>query len=284
MKPEPKVSVEAFFELFLKELQSHEALRRYYKFLNDPAKMPFRKVYFCQRLQYIFDRIAEEKEKKGTTDLTIWDCGCGYATTQIFLALNGFASTGSTLEFYYDEVPQRLNFWQQYGDMSLVKVNYEDVFEASIPENSTDVVIVQDTLHHLEPLQDSLSILYQTLKPGGLLLAIEENGNNIVQNLKLYRQRGSKRIVTYFDEGLGRQVTMGNENIRPWKTWRAELLKAGLLPEDEKIQYLRFFPPFWFRNKSAQEVVEQEQRLWKNYPLLKEYFFFGVNFSARKPC
>lgn len=282
MKQQPKISVEAFFELFLKELESHEALHRYYKFLDDPAKLPFRKVYFCQRLQYILDRISEEKEKAGKRNLQIWDCGCGYATTQIFLALNGHASRGSTLEFYFKEVPQRLKFWAQHGDMSLVKVDYEDIFEAPVQENSTDVIIVQDTLHHLEPLQDSLRIFRQTLKPGGLLLAIEENGNNIIQNLKLYRQRGNKRIITFYDEGLGREVTMGNENIRPWKKWRQELLTAGLQPEDEKIQYIRLFPPFWFRNKNAEAVTAQEQRLWQRHPLLKEYFFFGVNFTARK--
>jgi SAM-dependent methyltransferase len=282
VKQQPKISVEAFFELFLKELESHEALHRYYKFLDDPAKLPFRKVYFCQRLQYILDRISEEKEKAGKRDLQIWDCGCGYATTQIFLALNGHASRGSTLEFYFKELPQRLKFWAQHGDMNLVKVDYEDVFEAPVQENSTDVIIVQDTLHHLEPLQDSLRIFRQTLKPGGLLLAIEENGNNIIQNLKLYRQRGNKRIITFYDEGLGREVTMGNENIRPWKKWRQELLTAGLQPEDEKIQYIRLFPPFWFRNKNAEAVTAREQRLWRRHPLLKEYFFFGVNFTARK--
>lgn len=282
MKQQPKISVEAFFDLFLEELKSHEALHRYYKFLDDPAKMPFRKVYFCQRLQYIFDRISEEKAKAENRELQIWDCGCGYATTQIFLALNGYASRGSTLEFYFKEVPQRLKFWAQHGDMSLVKVDYEDVFEAPVQENSTDVIIVQDTLHHLEPLQDSLRIFQQTLKPGGLLLAIEENGNNIIQNLKLYRQRGNKRIINFYDEGLGREVTMGNENIRPWKKWRQELLTSGLQPEDEKIQYIRLFPPFWFRNKDAQAVTAQEQRLWKKHPLLKEYFFFGINFTARK--
>ncbi len=276
------MSVEEFFELFLEELKSHEALHRYYKFLDDPAKMPFRKVYFCQRLQYILDRISEEKENAEDRELKIWDCGCGYATTQIFLALNGYASRGSTLEFYFKEVPQRLKFWERHGDMSLVKVDYEDVFEAPVQENSTDVIIVQDTLHHLEPLQDSLRIFRQTLKPGGLLLAIEENGNNIVQNLKLFRQRGNKRIVTFYDEGLGREVTMGNENIRPWKKWRQELLSAGLQPEDEKIQYIRLFPPFWFHNKAATTVTALEQRLWKRQPLLKEYFFFGVNFTARK--
>ena len=283
MKQQATLSVETFFELFIEELKSHEALHRYYKFLDDPAKLAFRKVYFCQRLQYILDRICEEKEKKGAENLSIWDCGCGYATTQIFLALNGFASRGSTLEFYFKEVSKRLNFWAQHGDMSLVKVDYEDVFEAPVNDNSADVIIVQDTLHHLEPLQDSLRIFRQTLKPGGLLLAIEENGNNLIQSLKLYRQRGNKRIITFYDEGLGREVTMGNENIRPWKKWQQELHSAGLQPEVEKIQYIRLFPPFCFRNRSEQEVTQKEQQLWRKHPLLKEYFFFGINFTARKP-
>ncbi len=198
------------------------------------------------------------------------------------MALNGFASRGTTLEFYYKEIPGRLEYWSKYGDMNLVKVSYEDVFETKVKEASEDIIIVQDTLHHLEPLQDSLSIFYRTLRPGGRLIAVEENGNNLVQSLKLYRQRGNNRIIQYYDEGLGRQVTMGNENIRPFKVWQKEFEKAGFKMDRESVQYVRLFPPNFFDKKTAEEVVEREQRLWRKHSLLKEYFFFGVNFVALK--
>jgi SAM-dependent methyltransferase len=277
------MTVEHFFELFFEELKSRDKLREYYKFHSDARKFPFRKAYFCQRLQYIFDNLFHPDLHSPTpTSLHIWDCGCGYATTQIFLALNGIPSRGSTLEFYFQEIPERLDYWSKYGDMGLVKVSYEDIFETEVNDNSTDVIIVQDTLHHLEPLQDSLSIFFRTLRLGGQLIAIEENGNNIIQRIKLYRQRGNERIIQYYDEGLGRTVTMGNENIREYTQWRSEFIKAGFSIDEDSLHYVRLFPPVFFQKRKPREVIEKEQILWQRYPLLREYFFFGVNFIAKK--
>ncbi|MBI1225539.1 MAG: methyltransferase domain-containing protein [Bacteroidetes bacterium] len=275
------MSVEQFFELFLEELKTREKLREYYKFHDDPSKLTFRKAYFCQRLQYVLDQVQSFRPTIGPS-LNIWDCGCGYATTQIFLAMNGIPSRGTTLEFYFKEIPSRLEYWSKYGDTSLVKTSYEDVFSTQIKENSEDLIIVQDTLHHLEPLQNSLTIFYETLRPGGKLIAIEENGNNLIQRIKLYKQRGSNRIIDYYDEGLGRMVTMGNENIRPYALWRSEFVKAGFEMEEDKLNYVRLFPPSLFQRKRPTEVVQQEQNLWQRYGLLREYFFFGVNFVASK--
>lgn len=275
------MSVEQFFELFLEELTSHGKLREYYKFHDDPAKLPFRKAYFCQRLQYVLDQITSQSPANSQTP-NIWDCGSGYSTTQLFLAMNGITTFGNTLEFYYKEIPQRLAFWSKFGDTSLVRTSYTDVFDAKIPDNSVDIVIVQDTLHHLEPLQHSLKIFFKALKPGGKLIAIEENGNNLIQRIKLYRQRGNKRIIDYYDEGLGRTVTMGNENIRSYAIWRSEFIKAGFDMEEDKLHYVRLFPPSFFQKRKPLEVQKREQELWQRYGLLREYFFFGVNFVAKK--
>lgn len=274
----------------MEELRHHDKLREYYKYHDDPAKLPFRKAYFCQRLQYVFDSVKSHSklsernplDKTENSKLDIWDCGSGYSTTQIFLALNGIASRGSTLEFYYEHLPQRFDFWGKYGDMSLVKVDYANVFDTEVKENSEDIILLQDTLHHLEPLNEALKIFHRTLRPGGFLLAIEENGNNLVQRMKLYRYRGKNRIIEYYDEGLGRKVLMGNENIRPLKKWQAEFEKAGFKWDSGSVQFVRLFPPSFFEKSPPANVVEREQRIWKNNALLREYFFFGVNFRAGK--
>ena len=75
------MTVNDFFELFLKELQNTPAMRGYYKFLNDKTSFEFRKAYFLQRLQYISDQIKDKNS-------SIWDCGCGYGTTAIGMNFN----------------------------------------------------------------------------------------------------------------------------------------------------------------------------------------------------
>ena len=214
------MTVNDFFELFLKELQDVPAMRGYYKFLNDKTSFEFRKAYFVQRLQYISKQITNQ-------NATIWDCGCGYGTTALFLAMNGFRVYGTTLEFYFDQIEQRKNYWKQYGNADLFEVDYANIFDNNLNDNSFDYIILQDTLHHIEPLQDALHIFHSILKPQGQLVVAEENGNNIIANLKLFKQRGNKKIITIWDERLQKNILLGNENVRSWKKWKYEFEQAG---------------------------------------------------------
>ena len=269
------MNVAEFFNLFLIELEQSPNLRNYYKFLNNSSSFEFRKAYFCQRLQYIIDNISNP-------NLDIWDCGCGYGTTGIFLSLNGIKTHGSTLEFYYKEIPARMEYWKNYGNPALFSYSYENIFDTSPVPASKDMIIVQDTLHHLEPLQDALKLFCQTLRSGGKLLIVEENGNNMIQNLKLFLQRGNKRILEVYDERLKKNIIMGNENIRGFKEWQQELNKGKFEIINDSTQYIRFYPPFVFKNNNTQKLIGREQQLWKNNSFLKEKFFFGLNFIAEK--
>lgn len=270
-----KMTVEEFFNLFLKELELNPNLRSYYKFLNTSSSFEFRKAYFCQRLQYILDNA-------GSKDQAIWDCGCGYGTTDIFLAINGYKIFGSTLEFYFKEIPGRLEFWKQHGYTGGFTYKYENLFDEHPADNSMDLIIIQDTLHHLEPLQDALKIFRKVLRPGGRIMAIEENGDNVIQNFKLYLRRGNKRIIEIWDDKLNKKILLGNENIRSLAQWETELSKQSFRINPSHTQYIRFFPPFFFRSGNTKELLEREQRLWKRNPLLKNKLFFGLNFIAEK--
>lgn len=269
------MEVLVFFDLLLEEIRRNVGLRKYYKFLESDSGFEFRKAYFCQRLQYILDHIP-------TRSARIWDCGCGYGTTGFFLALNGISSHGTTLEFYMKMIPERIAFWQQQGDVSKFTYSYENMFDQHPPDESKDIIIIQDTLHHLEPLQEALRIFSKVLVSGGKLLVVEENGNNVIQNFKLYLRRGNKRIIEIYDEQLKKNILLGNENIRGLKSWKNELSKQHFHILDEETQYIRFYPPFAFKKNNTLQLLEQEQRIWKRSPLLKEHLFFGLSFIAEK--
>ncbi|PLW94347.1 MAG: hypothetical protein C0592_03050 [Marinilabiliales bacterium] len=269
------MTVEEFFNLFLEELKDSKVLRTYYRFLDDPQKFEWRKAYYCQRLQYIIDHI--DKDSKN-----IWDCGCGYGTTAIFLALNGYKVSGTTLEFYFDEIEKHVDFWSKHGDISSFTYSYENVLEAKFPEKSFDTILIQDTLHHLEPLQDVLSVLRKTLSDNGEIVLIEENGHNIIQNLKLIKQRGFKKIKEIYDERLGKTYLMGDENIRSLRRWRSEFGKAGFVVNDDSVEYVRFYLPRKFNRLGYEKALEREAKMAKKKNLRREYFFFGLNFTVRK--
>src|SRR5579883_2102294 len=99
------MSPERFFELLLIELEQHKEMQPYYKFLGKRSSWHFRRNYFLQRLRYIQQHLLT-----GNKDISIWDCGCGYGTTCLFLAMNGVKTFGTTLEFYYDSIQKRMAY------------------------------------------------------------------------------------------------------------------------------------------------------------------------------
>jgi len=266
---------EAFFELFLHELVQNDEMHRYYKFLQGDKSFHFRRNYFLTRLNYVYDHID-------SPNLEIWDCGCGYGTTCLFLAMNGIKTYGTTLEFYFDTIEKRKHFWNQYGDSSLFSYAYEDLFSTGSTTGKYDVIIVQDTLHHLEPIEKALSIFYDSLNTGGKILAIEENGQNLIQSLKLYKQRGSKRIITIYDEKLGKEILLGNENIRGIEKWRALFEKNNFKIDDTSIEFIRYYLPFMYNKANPERLKEKEFDIQKKSNFRKKYFFFGINFIANK--
>jgi len=271
-----KITVEEFFGLLVAEVRENASLQGYYKFKDsDSSSFYFRKSYFCQRLEYIKNYITEN-------DKLIWDCGCGYGTTAIFLALNGYTVYGSTLEFYYGQIENRLKYWSKFGNLSKLSFGYENIFDNKMPQNTYDIIIGQDTFHHLEPLNDAISIFSKVLKPDGKIIAIEENGMNIIQNLKLYLRRGNKRIITIYDETLKKEILLGNENIRGIKQWQKEFNQYELYIENSSIQYVRLFPPIFISEKSYLKMINHEQQFWKSSRLLRNRFFFGLNFIVKK--
>ena len=269
---------EQFFELMIKELEVHTEMQPYYKFLGKQSSWHFRRNYFLQRLRYIKKYIVDGDAKQAS----IWDCGCGYGTTCLFLAMNGIKTYGTTLEFYYDTVQKRKEYWGKYGDTSLFTCTYENLFDNRPAPGSYDWIIVQDTLHHLEPIGDALQIFNASLKNDGKILSIEENGNNLIQRLKLYKYRGNKRIITLWDEKLQKNILIGNENIRSLEHWQKLFERNGFRLQHNSVQYIRYFLPFNYRFTDPNRLVKKEQRIQSRGGMRREYFFFGLNFVADK--
>lgn len=264
-----------FFELFLLELKSHPEMQGYYKFLQDKSSFDFRKNYFLKRLEFVEKNVLPNPGK-------LWDCGCGYGTQCLFLAMNGVESVGSTLEFYFESIQKRKDYWSKFGEVDKFKVNYENIFENHPAPESMDYILVGDTLHHLEPISEALRILKSVLKENGKIIIIEENGENLLQRLILYIRRGNKRIIEIEDEKLHKKYLIGNENIRGLAQWEQLFNDAGLKIDMDSVEYVRLLYPVFYKLIGSERVKELENRLYKTNPILRKYFYFGVNFTAAK--
>lgn len=261
----------------LPELERQTEMQPYYKFLGKQSSWHFRRNYFLQRLRYIWQQIQD-----GGQPVNIWDCGCGYGTTCLFLAMNNIPSHGTTLEFYYKVIEERKQYWSQYGDSSLFTSSYENLFDSHPPAESYDWIIVQDTLHHLEPINDALQIFHKSLRPGGKVLSIEENGNNVIQRMKLYKYRGNKRIITMWDEKLQKEILLGNENIRKLADWDQLFRQNGFRILEDSVNYVRYYLPFNYRFSDPEKLLQKEQTIQRKPGFRREFFFFGLNFVAGK--
>ena len=144
-------------------------------------------------------------------------------------------------------------------------------------ENSFDYIILQDTLHHIEPLDEALPIFRRVLKPDGKLILIEENGGCWIKSAMLFAQRSNKRVISMYDDTLKKEVLMGNENIRPEKLWRKHFEKAGFQMDENSLQYIRFLPSPCFNEKKLQKNIEKEQKIWKKSAFLRRHAFWGIN-------
>jgi len=266
---------EEFFELFLEELKENQEMNHYYKFRSDEQSFHFRKNYFMERLRYIHRHINDPA-------LKVFDCGCGYGTTCFFLAMNGIATYGETLEFYYEQIQKRAQYWKQFGDVSHFQYGYENLFDKKIIPEQYDTIIVQDTLHHLEPIHEALQRLNALLKKNGKMVVIEENGSNVIQSLKLYRQRGSKRIINIWDEKLQKEIMIGNENIRSLAHWQRLMTANGFSVDSDSVQYIRYFLPYRYKQNNQESLLQQERAIAARSSWKKEYLFFGINFIVRK--
>jgi SAM-dependent methyltransferase len=267
------MSVAEFLELFIKELEINSNLREYYRLLNNKSRFLWRKAYLEQRLRYVHAHLPPAPGN-------IWDVGCGYATTAIFLALNGYQVQGNTLEFYFDTIQSRLDYWSKFGDLSRLKIMYANLFDMEIRSREFDVIIAQDTLHHLEPIDQSFKIFGKSLKPGGRLVVTEENGQSLFIRLKNFSKRGFKKTNEFYDEHLKKNILFGNENARSMQEWERLLNEHGFELPSEEIEYIRIYPPFSYNDSNYQHLMRKDKIQGKNIPLFHELLYFGINFTA----
>jgi 2-polyprenyl-3-methyl-5-hydroxy-6-metoxy-1,4-benzoquinol methylase len=264
------MTLERFFELFEEELRLFPQLTNYHRFINTPDLYHFRKSYLVERYEFMLSHIT----KPGSV---ILDLGCGYGTTAILLTMLGHKVHGITLEYYFDEIEKRLEYWSRFGDVSSLKFEYLDFFD--LDESCRyDYILAIDTLHHIEPFSVAATRLYNLLHPQGKLVVSEENGNNLIARMKHFRERGFKRISRYYDERLQKEIVFGNENTRSLAAWKRAFSHTQFVFDENSVGYIRFYMPRKHRKMENHLLIETEHTLWKKYSFLREYFFFGFNF------
>jgi SAM-dependent methyltransferase len=265
-------------------LKERKEMQRYYKFLTESmASFYYRRVYFLERLRFISLNIIEPLKNDLNYSKKVWDCGSGDGTSGLFLAMNDIKVHGTTLGMsHFDTANQRHDYWDQYGNSHLFTCSYENLFDDTPKPESYDIILVQDTLHHLEPINDALKFFHAALKENGKIVVVEENGDNIIQKAMYYKLRGSKRIITRWDEKLKKNILVGNENIKGLQHWQKLFENNLIIINRDSIKYIRYYLPCCYNGKNAEKLLQKENEIEKSSRVRKKYFFFGLNFVGEK--
>jgi len=275
------MNIEEFFELLQDEIAQNKEIEEYYKFHSNKILYEIRKHYFCNRLQYIKSSLDKFKDKNNLEkkDIKILDCGCGFGSIAIFLSINGYQVDGITIgEHYINGIQKRKDFWSKYGDASKFNAKYEYLPDLKITDHY-DIILLQDALHHLEPIDNCIKSLYKILKPEGKLIITEANGANLFHILKHFLRRGKKTIFKVYDKVLCKDILYGDENFKSIRCWKKMFLNNKFMVEKE-IEYIKFIPLSF--NKKCSEIRATEKLIEKFTPILREYMFFGFNFTVIK--
>jgi len=83
-----------------------------------------------------------------------------------------------------------------------------------------------------------------------------------------------------YDEKLGKTILLGNENIRSLRAWTKAFAAKGF--SIGNVEYVRLFCPFQFTKENYEKRVAQEKSIYKSNSLLRNYFYFGLNFVATR--
>jgi len=275
------VNIDNFFKLLSNEIEQNENLDEYYRFNSNKLFFEMKKNYFCQRLKYIENNLNNFKNKNNLKkeNIKVLDCGCGYGSAGIFLAINGYEVNGLTIgEHYINGIQKRKDYWKKYGDPSKFNAIYEYLPDLKI-NNHYDIIILQDTLHHLEPLDDCIKALHNLLKPDGILIITEANGANPFHILKQYIRRGNKRINEVYDKILCKKIVYGDENFKSLNGWKQKFAQNNFIVE-KKIEYVKIIPFVFKGFLTFTRVIEKTIAICT--PVLREYIFGGINFTVIK--
>lgn len=134
------------------------------KIVSSPEKVD---TWETENWNFILDNIGDLKNKR------ILDVGCGFGRDSILFAKNGAIVTG------IDISDKSIELAQKSAINHNVNVNFKVLKVEDLDyEHHFDVIYCKGSLHHFYDVEKVISILYNCLKEGGLLIAQEPKAEN----------------------------------------------------------------------------------------------------------
>lgn len=158
------------------------------------------------------------KNLNGANSVSILDLGCGTGSVSLYLAwkLQGRAKVlgiDINRERLYC-ASERLKLLKAEIQTDLIcEFRTGSLFDIP-PEETFDLIYMEETFHHLEPRRNAVKKIVNLLKDEGLLIISEINALNPFMQALLIKRRGFNTVIKKIDEH-GHSLLYGNERIIP---------------------------------------------------------------------
>ncbi len=217
------------------------------------------------------------QEIESRENARLLDAGCGCGSESIMAAMAGAEVTGIDLVPLRCEYAQsRLPFFREKSGRPLaVDFQAQNVLAHLAADNHYDIIWANEAVSHIHPAEDFFSAACQALRPGGVLIIADSNGQHPLARRRAARIRGHsnwylQKQFKYFDdqehdevaeERLFSAYSLGRLLRRRGFTVR-RVVRHGFLGSS-------FWPLSWQYHEAFAGIMLKFQHLAANIPLVR---------------
>jgi 2-polyprenyl-3-methyl-5-hydroxy-6-metoxy-1,4-benzoquinol methylase len=257
--------ISAFLEVWLREdlLPGDEAevFREYYRSYQRNFG-PYVKHHYRNQTRELMAKLADEPAAR------VLEVGCGCGTESLWMAVRGCSVTAVDVsEAFLKVAATRKDVLEQALGRQLA-CEFHNKSVLNLDGGPYDLIWMEQAFHHLEPRAAIVKKISGLMRPGGRLVVSENNAWNPLQQLVLFRLRGTRTIITY------NGVIWGNERILTAGRLRREFERCGI--EQISLRYFRTLPNRrWADALTARTGFFDDADRWWMRPLYTHYNYVG---------
>ena len=207
-------------------------------------------VIGTERSRHTYSRRLEtiEELSGGLTGKRVLDIGCGYGFRTVGLATRGAAFVAG-IDLDQERIAEAKQYAHQMG-ITTIAFQVMNAESLEYENNSFDVVLADEMMHHADNLPAVISEMYRVTRPGGATVISDHNKWSLPSELVRFIYFGNNRARVF----SARQVY--------------NLLKTAQF-KDIKYRHIIFTLPFRKMPRSALRVNNLVESLIEKIPLLR---------------
>jgi 2-polyprenyl-3-methyl-5-hydroxy-6-metoxy-1,4-benzoquinol methylase len=257
--------ISAFLEVWLREdlLPDEDAavFREYYRSYQRNFGH-YVKHHYRNQTRELMTQLEDEPAAR------VLEVGCGCGTESLWMAVRGFRVTAVDVSksLLRVAVARKGILERALGRQLACEFNCKSVLD--LDDGPYDLIWMEQAFHHLEPRAAIVQKISSLLRPGGRLIVSECNAWNLLQQLVLFKLRGTRTIITH------NGVVWGHERILTAGRLRREFERGGI--EQISVRYFRMLPNRrWADTLTARLGLFDDADRWWVRPFYTHYNFVG---------